>query len=72
LYQIYNDILLIEDSQKEKERQELKINELLEERSYLQETTEIMETSFKELRLKFEEFKTQNEIFSKVINKTKI
>jgi len=27
-----------------------------------------METSFKELRLKFEEFKTQNEIFSKVNN----
>ncbi|ORX45961.1 TACC-domain-containing protein [Piromyces finnis] len=56
---------MIKDSQKEKERQELRINELLEERSYLQESSEIMETSFKELRLKFEEFKTQNEIFSK-------
>ncbi|OUM66210.1 hypothetical protein PIROE2DRAFT_6647 [Piromyces sp. E2] len=56
---------MIKDSQKEKERQELRINELLEERTYLQESSEIMETSFKELRLKFEEFKTQNEIFSK-------
>jgi len=56
---------MIQDSQKEKERQESRINELLEERSYLQESSEIMETSFKELRLKFEEFKTQNEIFSK-------
>eukprot|EP00833_Pecoramyces_ruminatium_P009787 jgi/Orpsp1_1/1183819/evm.model.c7180000086830.1 len=56
---------MIKDSQKEKERQELRINELLEERNYLQESSEIMETSFKELRLKFEEFKTQNEIFSK-------
>ncbi|ORY24353.1 transforming acidic coiled-coil-containing protein [Neocallimastix californiae] len=56
---------MIKDSQKEKERQELKINKLLEERNYLHESSEVMETSFKELRLKFEEFKTQNEIFSK-------
>jgi hypothetical protein len=56
---------MIKDSQKEKEHQELRINELLEERNYLQKTSEIMETSFKELRLKFEEFKTQNDIFSK-------
>jgi len=47
----------------------LKINKLLEERNYLHESSEVMETSFKELRLKFEEFKTQNEIFSKVIYK---